>query len=629
MSSMGFIQNNTVYHSQLLTSISELDYASVALAQQRQGATGPEIPDTRSRGGGSPPLAEKNFCTYFSVAVIGGNPFGTMHVVNKFLSVLLPSLQNEQQEEGSEDDDADSDRGAQDFDELSGAVIEEIEMHLDSQVMDEPVTLEQTEPGVIVADPVNSQHYPETPPSESVVIQAETDSNMHGTPESELDAPLTRTRKRQLAVHRYECQRWFNVLIPVVKQVGSISGVFVQLLRAHRRIGDVIHIKSTREDNQKCFYVLVSLIFPNIVIPTEGGAGGSAQKGLKKINPLEQRAHNFDLANELSTTTKGLKKLTTETEKQQNEHKGLQDSVARKLAYRIMGQKDNFEAKVSKEERKLIDALEKEKRERESKEKLEQAFKEAQAVETDLEAKVQKLNKLQEEMEILYEKAFGSSTDFPRDQELQKELLSAQAVYDGIVAQRLCESQAIDLLNRADKCMDICNSKMKNALEFVSSVAELYMQPGTVWDAGSYSDMLEANHLSKARASASEAYLLVQEAQKLSSSIVNIPKFEVPELHTAPNPMGWVHDPAEMYSRSDNINTVKSAAETMRKTHIQIRNELAAAFQRAKTLGPDVKEAQEVVQQSRGDLNTFRRDTFLTLSISDQPPAYQVSNGST
>ncbi|KAJ7579407.1 hypothetical protein C8J56DRAFT_897251 [Mycena floridula] len=74
-------------------------------------------------------------------------------------------------------------------------------MHLDSQVMDEPVTLEQTEPGVIVADPVNSQHYPETPPS----------------------------------------QRWFNVLIPVVKQVGNSHG---------------------------------------------GGAGGSAQKGLKKINPL-------------------------------------------------------------------------------------------------------------------------------------------------------------------------------------------------------------------------------------------------------------------------------------------------------------------------------------------------------
>ncbi|KAJ7587547.1 hypothetical protein C8J56DRAFT_1026394 [Mycena floridula] len=137
---------------------------------------------TPGPGEGGPRLWRKKIFAH------SGNPFGTMHVVNKFLSVLLPSLQNEQQEEGSEDDDADSDRGAQDFDELSGAVIEEIEMHLDSQVMDEPVTLEQTEPGVIVADPVNSQHYPETPPK------------------SELDAPLTRTRKRQLAVHRYECE---------------------------------------------------------------------------------------------------------------------------------------------------------------------------------------------------------------------------------------------------------------------------------------------------------------------------------------------------------------------------------------------------------------------------------------
>jgi len=64
-----------------------------------------------------------------------------------------------------------------------------------------------------------------------------------------------------------------------------------------------------------------------------------------------QEAYIKDLENQVSKNDKHIKQLAEKTKKERKEHEVLRDSTARRFAHKMVGKKEQYAAKESKEER--------------------------------------------------------------------------------------------------------------------------------------------------------------------------------------------------------------------------------------------------------------------------------------
>lgn len=70
-----------------------------------------------------------------------------------------------------------------------------------------------------------------------------------------------------------------------------------------------------------------------------------------------QAAYLKDLEVQLQRSDAKLKKLAQTTKKERKEHESLRDSTARRLAHKLTGRREKFEARESKEERYVQKSL--------------------------------------------------------------------------------------------------------------------------------------------------------------------------------------------------------------------------------------------------------------------------------
>jgi len=83
---------------------------------------------------------------------------------------------------------------------------------------------------------------------------------------------------------------------------------------------------------------------------------------LKTIAELEyvpsakkhQQAYIKDLENEVANSQSRILKLAEKTKKERKEHEALRDSTGRRFAHKLLGKKEQYEAKESKEERFVL-----------------------------------------------------------------------------------------------------------------------------------------------------------------------------------------------------------------------------------------------------------------------------------
>lgn len=68
----------------------------------------------------------------------------------------------------------------------------------------------------------------------------------------------------------------------------------------------------------------------------------------------QQTAYLKDLEVQLRRSEEKLKKLAETTKKERKEHEALRDSTARRLAHKLTGRREKFEARASKEERYVL-----------------------------------------------------------------------------------------------------------------------------------------------------------------------------------------------------------------------------------------------------------------------------------
>ncbi|KAH0579996.1 hypothetical protein H2248_002814 [Termitomyces sp. 'cryptogamus'] len=221
-----------------------------------------------------------------------------------------------------------------------------------------------------------------------------------------------------------------------------------------------------------------------------------------------QTSYVDDLQTRLEESQALLRKLSEATKKERKEHESLRDSTTRRLAHKLTGRKDQFQAMATKEEREYVEALEKEYAERDTYNLLVTMNEEAKREKADLADKAIRYEALKKELSDLYMLVFdGPTEEYPEDDRLEYQVQSTQALHEQIQDTLNAECRACEILAHADRTMNDCEAQVKEALAHSQRDMWGGSRLNTVWD---------RNALSLAQALARQADSLCQQARNVS-----------------------------------------------------------------------------------------------------------------
>ncbi|PFH48856.1 hypothetical protein AMATHDRAFT_148956 [Amanita thiersii Skay4041] len=228
----------------------------------------------------------------------------------------------------------------------------------------------------------------------------------------------------------------------------------------------------------------------------------------------QQESQVAELVAQIQDDEKRLQALAANAKKEKRGHESLRDSTARRLAHTLTGKKEKFAARESEEERKYVEALEREFEARDALNVLRGIHRDAKL--DDLSEKVRRRRSLKVELSALYGQIFnGPSLAFPEDDELEEQLKVVQEQYDEKRRRMDMESEGADTLTRADRTLSTCREKVSEKLDY------------TRWALSSYLDMEERSVFRQARELAHQVQLLVREAQSSCPSVGDIGELPV------------------------------------------------------------------------------------------------------
>ncbi|KAF9262002.1 hypothetical protein L218DRAFT_453376 [Marasmius fiardii PR-910] len=217
----------------------------------------------------------------------------------------------------------------------------------------------------------------------------------------------------------------------------------------------------------------------------------------------QQTTYLADLEARVKHIKKNVEELAKVTKKERKEHESYRDSTGKRLAAKMTGKKQKFEARREKEEREYVEALESEMKERNNLKTIETMIAEGNREKQELSDKSLRLTQVQNEIQALYERIFGGPTqEFPRDDQLESQLESSQQAY-----------------NRIQEHMN--NQSRAEALGYST---------WDTWGGGTMSDMMERSALGTAAVGASRAHMFVQQARHTCPDVGDVGPIRVYEI---------------------------------------------------------------------------------------------------
>ncbi|KAF5329452.1 hypothetical protein D9619_009108 [Psilocybe cf. subviscida] len=321
----------------------------------------------------------------------------------------------------------------------------------------------------------------------------------------------------------------------------------------------------------------------------------------------QQTTYVGDLRGELAKKKALVEELVKTTAKERKDHQTLRDSTSRRFAHKIMGKREKYEAKESKEEREYVEALEREMTEKDNQRAIEGLLQEAEQVLADLTRKQELYESAQAELNALYNRIFdGPSEGFPEDDRLEYALMEATKVHDNIQQQLNAESRATELLSRAVQQMEMCQKNMNVALSYSQY---------DMWGGGTMADMMERNALRDAQVNASQVETLVDQAMHASRAVQPVGRVDIARGSI----MSDVFFDNIFTDMAFHTRIKQSAAQVLLATN-RLRQERDAAGSRANQAGQILNAAGDKLDRCRRELYNFRRATFESYAAQNPPP---------
>ncbi|PPR05094.1 hypothetical protein CVT24_010081 [Panaeolus cyanescens] len=345
----------------------------------------------------------------------------------------------------------------------------------------------------------------------------------------------------------------------------------------------------------------------------------------------QQTSYVKDLQAQLDGIIARVAQLAEKTKKERKEHEALRDATAKRFAHKLMGKKEKFEAKESKEEREYVEALEREMTERDNQQVIQQMLDEAKRVLEDLKDKETKFESAKLELEALYGRVFdGPSEAFPEDDRLEYEMHEAQKSHDEAQARLNAESRAAELLARAARSMDACQQSVQEALGYSRY---------DMWGGGTMADMMERNALRNAQMQASQVEVLVDQAMRLSPNVkpvgrVNIAQGSIVSDMFFDNIFTDISfHSRKLFFMSESVLTRRhrqdqtvSCTSSLGQSTSWLKAERDDARRRVDSIGSQVLQVGKALDSRRKELHQFRRATFESfVAQNPPPPSYETA----
>ncbi|KAF8816955.1 hypothetical protein BYT27DRAFT_7229196 [Phlegmacium glaucopus] len=319
-----------------------------------------------------------------------------------------------------------------------------------------------------------------------------------------------------------------------------------------------------------------------------------------------------DIEGQLATIQGEVAQLAEKTKKERKEHETLRDSTGRRFAHKLLGKREKYEAMASKEEREYVEALEKEMVARGNEAVVQQLLDEGRNELINLTEKEQQLHSIKTELSALYGRVFDGPTEsFPEDDRLEYDLHAAEKRHDQIQAGLNSESQAAEILARAVRYMDACQSNMQEALGYSRY---------DMWGGGSMADMMERNALTNAQTNASQVEMLVSQAIRASPRVQSVGRVNIAR--------GSIISDVffdNIYTDMAFHNKIKQSAAQVVLSNQRLKAERDAARRRVDAAGAQLVQASRALDRCRRELHEFRKATFESyLAQNPPPPSYDV-----
>ncbi|KAI2640354.1 hypothetical protein GGS26DRAFT_154548 [Hypomontagnella submonticulosa] len=332
----------------------------------------------------------------------------------------------------------------------------------------------------------------------------------------------------------------------------------------------------------------------------------------------QQKRYIADLNNELSTIQKRIITLDKQRGKEFKEHKKYRDSVMKRFAYRLSGKTDKFEAKAEKEEQDYFAVLQEEHRAKEQEENLKDMRSKALEVQSDLEVEVNRHTEAQQQLDNLYDSIFqGPTPAFPEEDHSEQNTESALQAYHNSRVAVETELQVVYLLTEA-------NRRLHNALIYTEEA--LSHSRMDMFGGGTLSDMMERNALDKAEGQVSQMFSLVQQAQRMSPKVHDLPFVRIAQGSL----MGDIFFD-DIFSDMAFHDKIKDSRVGLYRARENLANQLAQAMSRHQGAEQEMNAHAAALRTAREELQKARQRIFKRISSdnadsraapADDPPPY-------
>ncbi|CAO1600171.1 hypothetical protein XANCAGTX0491_003874 [Xanthoria calcicola] len=323
---------------------------------------------------------------------------------------------------------------------------------------------------------------------------------------------------------------------------------------------------------------------------------------------LEQlQAYLDDLDREINVCNTEIQHLEKKTAAELKDHKKYAESITSRFIHRAVGKSEQFAEKASKEEREYVEAVA---AENQAKSRLEEWTKkrdEARKQHATLENTNKTHQRLQSELDALYNSIFaGPTPDFPGEDQKESAVREAKEAFDFVKQQHEAEFQAAKCLVDAE-CFII---KALRWLEKAHDFSRTDMR-----GCGTFSDMLERNTLSEAQHAMDKVKMLVRQAQRLSPDIPGLGNFDISQGYEMNAII--LDDIFGDMARHGRINNCQAQAQ---KEAQALSVASTKARDRSQQLEQEAADASTRLETARRELQRIRREAFE--SFEGPPPTY-------
>jgi len=333
-----------------------------------------------------------------------------------------------------------------------------------------------------------------------------------------------------------------------------------------------------------------------------------------------QQTNKFigDLKKEISVAEKKLREVNHAVDIEYSQHKRYRDSHVKRLAYKIGGKKDKFEADATKEEKEWLEAVALQLQTKKALEHLNNKLAEATKQNANVIDVLRVRTTAGLELDALYKSIFdGPTPEIPEEDQKEQEWLQAETNFNMAGVMLNTEKQAHDILMDADKFMNFA----------IRDIISAHDSSGLdVWGVGGvWTEMSENNSLVSCESHVRQVEILITQAQRIQPAVRNIRDMRVAQMNFMTN---VIFD--NIFSDLELRDRIKQSRAQLKMAQADLTAELHAAKERTKEVQAEVNDAKAVLDQKRLELQQIRSAAFERLASEHEmadrgaPPPYMM-----